>query len=640
MFDNLFINDIVTKNKSILEAFEQYDESTLENAMVIFDRQYEMGNELIEDPFYDEFYHAFINKFPNNALSLKIRSEFEQKPNNENLEKVIHSHPMLSTDKGYTKKDIDHWIKKIIKTAKDIEESDYHIIITPKLDGMAARYENNVLATRGDGVKGFNVTHVFDRGIVPFKGDKTEEGDGELVLSQSYFDKNLSNEFSHPRNVMVGIVKSDTLTEASIDTLESKAAYFVRYDSMECLKLKAEEILEMDNFYDYCFEQLIKNIDFDFPIDGFVAVVDNNKIREELGHNNKYHNWMLAIKTKGEFQDVEVLNISLQTGRTGRVTPVIEIPPTKISGAVIRNITGHNIKLLKEKGINKGAIIRVVRSGEVIPYVSEVIKTSNEELEVKCPSCGGDVIQISESVSECANKMNCPAQLVNSIIYHFKVLEAKNYGKSTAEKIVESGLVDNLSEVYKLSHSDFMNMGLGPRQSEILIEERQKIIDIQQKPEKIIASFGINNLGSRASKSLLAYFDFYDLVLGRININQISEIENFGEISANNIYYGIIDNQNVIRNILETGIKPEEKEVVDNNSPISGCNVVFTGSMQQGNRKDMEEQAGKLGAVVQKSVNKKTNYLIAGEKAGSKIEKANKLGIKVLTEQEYLSIIE
>lgn len=627
-------NDVSEDNIDI-SFLNKVSDEVLSDFIQQCDVAYEKGNPLISDFVYDQVFNHLSEKYPNSDLVTIIRSDYLD---DNNLEKVKHSAPMLSTEKAYTKKEIDSWLKKVASDASEIgvDINDVTFSITPKLDGLAGRHENGILATRGDGVEGFNVSHVYDIGVKTFGGIK--DGNGELVLSKRYFEKELQEQFSHPRNVMVGIVKSDTLTEISRKTLDDGAAYFIRYSELPTITMKYSEIQELNDAYPFFIDELILKNDFEFPIDGFVVVVNNKELSDYMGYNSHHYHSVLALKEHGEVKKVKVERIVLQIGRTGRITPVIEIEPTLLSGAKVSRVTGHNLSLLEARGIGEGAIIEVVRSGEVIPYVVGVVESVDSNIEKKCPSCSGEITQVSDAVFECLNTASCPAQLINTIVYHFKTLDIKNFGYKTVEKIVDSENIQSLSDVYRLNKEDYQQMGFGERQSEVLIESIDEVKNKEVEPAKLLASFGVRGLGNRASKSVLNFFELHEFMMRTPSVEEISNIENFGEKTAQAIYTGIQNVKNDYIEVINLGIKPIEKKV-NKDSVIYGKNIIFTGTMSGKGRKEMETEAESLGANIQKSVTKKTDILIYGDKAGSKLQKAEKLGIKCLTEEEYINYI-
>lgn len=639
-------------NNIVLREIESRGEENIVSGTSIFDKisvndisdfireadlSYENGEPIVSDSVYDIVFSILVKKDPENLLVSTVRKE-RLSEGDKDLDKVTHKTPMLSTDKAYTKEEISAWMKKVADGASDIglDINDITFSITPKLDGLAGRHQGGVLATRGDGQQGFNVSHVYDIGVKTVNGIK--DGNGELVLSKKYFEKELVGKFSHPRNVMVGIVKADTLTEDSQRTLEEGAAYFYHYDELPTLNLTFKELEELDDAYPRFFEELILKQDFEFPIDGFVVVVNNKELSDSMGYNSRHHHSVLAIKEQGEAKTVEVKDVVLQIGRTGRITPVIYIEPTDLSGAIVSRVTGHNIVLLKERGIGKGAKIKVVRSGEVIPYVVDVVVPIESNIEEKCPSCGGEITQVSDAIVECLNTSTCPAQLINAIVYHFSTLGIKNFGGKTVEKIIDSGKVEKLSDIYDIRIEDYKSMGFGERQSEVFIESINEVKDYPVESEKLLASFGIRGLGNRASKSILNFFELDDLIINTPSIESISKIENFGYKTAKVIIEGIIGIREDYKKILKSGIIPIEKEVMKDGI-LYGKNIVFTGIMKNKGRKEMEDNAESLGANIQKSVTKKTDILVYGEKAGSKLDKARKNKINCLSEEEYTDFI-
>jgi DNA ligase (NAD+) len=625
----------VSEDNIDMSFLSEMSESTLSDFIQQCDVAYERGEPFVSDYIYDQVFSYFSNHYPDSDLVTKVRPDYIE---DDNLEKVRHSSPMLSTEKAYTKGEIDSWLKKVADEASEIglDVKNITFSVTPKLDGLAGRHERGVLATRGDGVEGFNVSHVYDIGVKTVGG--ISDGNGELVLSKKYFEKELSEQFSHPRNVMVGIVKADTLTETSLKTLADGAAYFIRYDELPSIKMTYNEIKELIDAYPFFVDELILKNDFEFPIDGFVVVVDNKELSDYMGYNSHHYHSVIALKEHGEMKEAKVIDVILQIGRTGRITPVILIEPTLLSGAMVSRVTGHNLTLLEERGIGKGATIKVVRSGEVIPYVVDVVNPVESNIEKSCPSCNGEITQVSDAVFECLNTSSCPAQLINTIVYHFKTLDIKNFGYKTVEKIVDSGKVSSLSDVYSFSKLDYQEMGFGERQAEVLIESIDEVKSKEVEPAKLLASFGVRGLGNRASKAILNFFELHEFMLRTPSIEDISNIENFGEKTARAIHTGIQNVKNDYLSVVELGITPIEKKV-NKDSVIYGKNIIFTGTMSSKGRKEMETDAESLGANIQKSVTKKTDILIYGDKAGSKLQKAEKLGVECLTESEYKDMI-
>lgn len=629
------------KDNELKESFDFFRNITkeeFENVILMMKNKYFEGEPLIFDSVYDNLVTVeYKNRFPDGEAIDEIGEE-----NFDNLEKIFHKTPMLSTNKAYTKEELTLWINKVNKSFKKLNIEEKVIRVTPKLDGMAGRHLDNKLVTRGKISLGFgfNVTHIYDLGIEALNGIK--DGNGEIVLSKKYFDKHLSEKFAHPRNVVVGIVKAKEISEEAKETIKSKKIKFIRYDEMNAIYLTIEELIEIlktNDFYDYCYENLIEKTDFEYPIDGFVLEVQDSNVKDDLGSNSKFHNWMMALKKYQDYKTAVVKDVVLQTGRTGRITPVVNIETVNISGANISRATAHNVRYLEDNKINTGAIINLIRSGEVIPKIVGVEKPSEIKLEIKCPSCGGEIDRISDGVYECMNKLHCHAQLLNSIVYHFKVLDIKNFGEKTVDKLISKGLINSFMDVYNIKKEDLINIGFGDKTSENLIKERQRCFEEKFDKDQIIASVGIKDFARGMASKLLEHYSFEDIINVNLMVDDIVGLEGFDKISANNIINGLSKSKDILKELVEIGISYKEKTVANNDSVLFNKKIIFTGTMKMGSRKEMESYAKSMGADIQKSVSKKTDILVYGDEAGSKKDKAEKLGLKCLSEKEYIEHI-
>lgn len=624
--------------KDIFNELEYISKEEFEDIILALKKEYFKGEPVIKDSIYDNVVSVeYKNRFPDGEAIDEVGEE-----NFDNLEKIFHKTPMLSTNKSYTKEELINWLNKLDKTFNKLNINNRNIRITPKLDGMAGRHTDGKLVTRGKISLGFgfNVTHIYDLGIEALNGIK--DGNGEIVLSKKYFDEHLSEKFSHPRNVVVGIVKAKEINEDAKKTIASKKIKFIRYDEMDSITININELINIvkdNDLYDYCYEKLIKNVDFEYPIDGFVLEVLDQKSKDYLGSNNKFHNWMMALKKYQDYKKAIVKEVILQTGRTGRVTPVVLVETINLGGANINRATAHNIRYLEDNKINRGAIINLIRSGEVIPKIVGVEKSSDIKLELKCPSCGSDINRISDGVYECMNKLHCHAQLLNSIVYHFKVLDIKNFGEKTVDKLISHGLINSFMDIYKISKNDIINIGFGEKTAENLIKERERCFYEKFDKDQIIASIGIKDFARGMASKLLEHFSFEDIININFTIEDIIELEGFDIISATNIMTGLLKSKDILKELISIGISYKDDNLVNNDSVLFGKKIIFTGTMSTGSRKEMENQAKKMGADIQKSVSKKTDILIYGEESGSKKDKAEKLNIKCLSEEEYIKYI-
>lgn len=308
-----------------------------------YNEAYRKGKPLVSDLEYDRLLENLRELSPYHPFLLSVEPEkFDTK------KEVRHPVPMLSTEKTYTKDGLEKFIARVDKAANEIGIADISFSVTPKLDGLAGRDDGAMLATRGNGETGYDISNSFNKGIIPDGGRGL--GLGELVIVTSYFEEHLSNEFEHPRNMVVGIISSDTLNEFAKKALQDNMVHFVPYSVLPKWTGSAGELLEN-------IEQITKDLTAktDYPIDGMVAEVTNEDVKNHMGATAHHYRWQIAIKTKGETAITTVEGIKWQVGRTGNITPVLKIRPVYLSGATIRNVTAHHAGLIQKKHIGAGA---------------------------------------------------------------------------------------------------------------------------------------------------------------------------------------------------------------------------------------------------------------------------------------------
>jgi DNA ligase (NAD+) len=592
----------------------------------------------------DEYYDALTERLRELDTDNLYLQEVEPEPENfEGKAKVKHVVPMLSTEKGYTAEALSKFLTRVQREANDIgitEEIQFRV--TPKLDGIAGKDDGITLSTRGDGLKGFDITDIFDKGVVSVGGRKP--GVGEIVLKDSYFKEFLSERFEHPRSACGGIISADIVNPDAQIALDEEVVHFVRYEELPRWVGKAAVLFK--NIKEIT-EHLKSAVDY--RLDGMVIEAIDEDLRQHMGATSHHNRWQFAVKTKGEMAQVPILDIIWQVGRTGVHTPVLIIPETSLSGSNIKRVTAHHAGKIKDLNIGVGSIIEIIRAGEVIPKLERVIEAKGTpEIPTVCEACGAELFWEKNVAGEAnflkCNNLDCSAQFERTIHHWFKTLNnSDGFGPKTIKTISDSG-VNTIEKVYALKTEDFIQMGFGPQQSKNLSDSLRISQNTQIEDWRFLASFGIPNLGRGDSRNLLQHITLDELI--RLDDpEEISAIKGFGEITSNSIVDYLQMNRSKIEHMynsvgfnLESTPLLSEMEEVD--SPIAGKGIVFTGKMEQGNRGDMEEHARALGATVQKAVTKKTDMLVCGAKVGAKkTGKANDLGVQIISEDDYLDFI-
>jgi len=542
---------------------------------------------------------------------------------------------MLSTEKAYAEVELERFVNRVKKEADEIGIKEITFKVTAKLDGLAGRDDGKIFATRGNGEVGYEISSAFIKGVIPVGGRGL--GTGEIVIVKSYFDEHLSDQFEHPRNMVVGIISSDTLNEFAQKALEDKMVAFVPYAMLPAWEGSGAELLKNTG---EIISGLISRTDY--PTDGVVAETTHDDVKKHMGATAHHYRWQIAIKKKGETALTVVEGITWQVGRTGNITPVLEIRPTHLSGATIRRVTGHHAGLIKKRHVGVGSEIEIVRSGEVIPKLEKVVRKSDlYSIPQECPSCGSS-LEWNKDFLKC-NNPSCKAQMEQGISHWFKTLgNADWFGIKTIQKLVNSDY-DSLKKIYAMTIQNFIDIGFGPVQSKNLAEA----IDISKSKSvedwRFLAAFGISDLGSGDSRKLLSHIRLENLMNAKAE--DIEKIHGFGSITSRSIATGIDRIKDTINYMLSLGFNLE-KTVLTNNTKISesfffGKRIVFTGKMKRGTREEMQAAARKLGAKVQSTVSGNTEYLVCGENAGqNKIAKAKNSGVQVISESEYFVMLE
>jgi DNA ligase (NAD+) len=602
----------------------------LVDLLTAYNQAYRQGTPMVDDAAYDDVVERLRAIAPDHPFLQAVEPE-----QFTGRQEVRHPVPMLSIEKAYSREQLERFVARVQKEADTLGLESATFRLTPKLDGLAGRDDGRVFVTRGNGEVGYEISSAFDKGVVPIGG--RGQGIGEIVVVKSYFEEQMADYFEHPRNMVVGIISSDTPSENAKTALNDGMVHFVPYSQVNATTVDGHLLVEDT-------PRLVRDLlaDVDYPTDGVVAEVTDERLKERMGATAHHYRWQVAIKTKGETARTTVTGIQWQVGRTGNVTPVMEVDPVFLSGATIRRVTAHHAGNIRNAGIGIGTRIEIIRSGEVIPKLEAVLVAQGvTELPEVCPSCNQPLVWQNDFL-RCTNNA-CRAQTEQRLSHWFRILgNADWFGIKTIRKIVDNGH-DRLEAVYQLSEADFAAMGFGPVQSKNLAEA---ITTSRTKPVedwRFLAAFGIADLGTGDSRKLLAHVPLEKIV--EVKQDAIIKIKGFGDTTSGRIVNSIAGMAETIRHMLDLGFNLQrtplasEQAVVD--SPIAEKGIVFTGKMNHGSRQRMQAHARMLGARVQTAVSGSTDYLVCGENVGAaKIAKAQQLGVAILSESQYIAMVD
>lgn len=602
--------------------FSTYSTPVLETTLRAYNDAYRSGTPLVNDNIYDTFVEELRRRKPT--------SEFLQKPEPEPEGVFGKSVPlperMLSTQKAYTAEALQKWCSEVSRVAEMLGVEPV-LRVTPKLDGYAAYYDGERLYTRGDGYKGQDITHFAALTEIP------STGKGEIVVNKDYFASKLAGEYENTRNVIASALKEGELNPDIKLGIELGYIQFVPFSKLIDVSVDSEE-LALDSWW----EAFVNGCEYD--VDGLVIEAVDEAIRDEMGSTNHHHRWQIAYKRNIEYHDIRVTGLTWQTAKSGRITPVVELEPTRISGVTVSRATGHHAGNVISRGIDDGAIVRVCRSGQVIPYISEVIAEAPFGVvpyPSECPSCGMPTVLEGDNLI-CTNDLDCPAQVAGKIEHFFKTIgNCDGFGPAVCEKLVENGIRGVYELFASASPGMFKRMGFGDKTSENLWSELAKSTGRELEDWRFLAAFGIPNFGSANCEKLLRNFGIDSIF--DIRVSDFLKIDGFGEQTAKEFFSAIAGREQEFRDLQRAfNLKPTDRTA--KTGALSGKTICFTGTMVNGSRKDMEAGAKALGATVTSSVSGKTDYLVCGDNVGAaKTNAATKNGVKVLSEGEYWKLV-
>jgi DNA ligase (NAD+) len=602
----------------------------------------------------------------------------------EGFVKVRHSSPMLSLDNAYTEEELRNWERRVheLSGRKEIE-----YVCELKLDGMslALRYEDGQLAggiTRGDGTTGEDVTaNVRTVRSIPLSvaSEKLKkvgippdfEVRGEMLMPVAAFKK-MNDEraqkdlslFANPRNATAGTVRQ---LEPSI-TAQRRLDYFcysLLHNGRTFFKRHWETLnaLESAGFKVNIRRALAKNFDqvwsfiqqweekregLPYEIDGIVIKVDQTSLWGELGYTGKAPRWAIAYKYAARSGITKIEDILVQVGRTGKLTPVAALTPVLIGGTTVSRATLHNMDEIERLGVKIGDWVEVERGGDVIPKVTRVIEDKDHprgqksfHMPERCPVCGGHVIRTEgEADHRCVNA-NCPAKLRETIL-HFAsrgVMNIDGLGDALVNQLTERGLVKNVGDIYKITKSDLMNLErMGDKSAQNVLDE---IENSKKLPlERVICGLGIRFVGERTAQFLAEHFGSMDALMNA-NEQELLEVNEVGPRIAESIaeFFREPKNGELIKQLREAHLRFSGKKK-ERGTKLAGKTFVLTGTLAHYTRDDARKMIEDAGGKVTGSVSKKTHYVVAGSDAGSKLDKAKELGVKVIDEKEMEQLLE
>lgn len=627
---------------------------------------YTSDNPSVSDSEYDRLYRELVElekahpeqvlpDSPTHRVGGKILDGFE---------KYSHQYPLYSLQDAFSREELDAFDARVRKELDDVT-----YICELKIDGLSISltYEQGIFvagATRGDGSVGENITENLKRVkdiplSLPEKLDITVRG--ECYMPRASFNQvNLARqengepEFANPRNAAAGTLRQlDTgvVAKRNLATFLYQEASPSTRDSQEKVLKHLEQLgfvvnqrrllaHSMDEVWAFIQEIGQERDQLPYDIDGVVIKVNDLAGQEQLGFTVKAPKWAVAYKFPAEEKEAKLLSVDWTVGRTGVVTPTANLTPVQLAGTTVSRATLHNVDYIAEKDIRKDDTVIVYKAGDIIPAVLRVVESkrvSEEKLDIptNCPSCESKLLHFEDEVAlRCINP-RCPAQIREGLI-HFASRDAMNIsglGPSIVEKLFAANLVKDVADIYRLTEEDFLLLdGIKEKSAQKLYQAIQA--SKENSSEKLLFGLGIRHVGSKASQLLLQHFHSIES-LAQANPEEVASIESLGSVIAQSLqsYFETEGAKILLSELKELGVNLDYKgQVVAADAALSGLTVVLTGKLERLTRSEAKSKLENLGAKVTGSVSKKTDLVLAGADAGSKLQKAQELGIEIRDE--------
>ena len=627
---------------------------------------YTSDNPSVSDSEYDRLYRELVEleaAYPDQVLADSPTHRVGGKVL-DGFEKYSHQYPLYSLQDAFSREELEAFDARV---RKEVAHPTY--ICELKIDGLSISltYEKGILvagATRGDGSVGENITENLKR-VKDIPLTLPEELDitvrGECYMPRASFDQvnqarqeNGESEFANPRNAAAGTLRQlDTAVvakrnlatflyqEASPSTRDSQEKVLKHLEQLGFVvnpkRILAENI---DEIWDFIQEVGQERENLPYDIDGVVIKVNDLASQEELGFTVKAPKWAVAYKFPAEEKEAQLLSVAWTVGRTGVVTPTANLTPVQLAGTTVSRATLHNVDYIAEKDIRKDDTVIVYKAGDIIPAVLRVVESkriSEEKLDIptNCPSCDSNLLHFEDEVAlRCINP-RCPAQIMEGLI-HFASRDAMNItglGPSIVEKLFAANLVKDVADVYRLQEEDFLLLeGVKEKSASKLYQAIQA--SKENSAEKLLFGLGIRHVGSKASQLLLQHFHSIEN-LAQADPEEVASIESLGGVIAKSLqtYFATEGSEILLKELKEAGVNLDYKgQTIVADAALSGLTVVLTGKLERLKRSEAKTKLESLGAKVTGSVSKKTDLVIAGADAGSKLQKAQELGIEVRDE--------
>ncbi len=627
---------------------------------------YTSDNPSVSDSEYDRLYRELVElekahpeqvlpESPTHRVGGKILDGFE---------KYSHKYPLYSLQDAFSREELDAFDARVRKELDDVT-----YICELKIDGLSISltYEQGIFvagATRGDGSIGENITENLKRVkdiplSLPEKLDITVRG--ECYMPRASFNQvNLARqengepEFANPRNAAAGTLRQlDTgvVAKRNLATFLYQEASPSTRDSQEKVLNHLEQLgfvvnprrllaHSMDEVWEFIQEVGQERDQLPYDIDGVVIKVNDLAGQEKLGFTVKAPKWAVAYKFPAEEKEAKLLSVDWTVGRTGVVTPTANLTPVQLAGTTVSRATLHNVDYIAEKDIRKDDTVIVYKAGDIIPAVLRVVESkriSEEKLDIptNCPSCESKLLHFEDEVAlRCINP-RCPAQIKEGLI-HFASRDAMNIsglGPSIVEKLFAANLVKDVADIYRLTVEDFLLLdGIKEKSAQKLYQAVQA--SKENSAEKLLFGLGIRHVGSKASQLLLQHFHLIES-LAQANPEEVASIESLGSVIAQSLqsYFETEGAKILLSELKELGVNLDYKgQVIAADAALSGLTVVLTGKLERLTRSEAKSKLENLGAKVTGSVSKKTDLVVAGADAGSKLQKAQELGIEIRDE--------